>query len=277
MVAYGWDPRVRRRSYLGAMSVAGEVGRSVDLEILLVEDDPTDARLLVELLQHADVCTYGLRTVNTMADGERALVEEKVDVVLLDLSLPDSDGLRSVERVLAVAPSAPIVVLTGRDDYKLGLQAIEAGAQDFLVKGGVKGTTILRCAQWAVARAAVGSRRREPARWESLERTVAAMAIIDNELKVRAVNATFTTVTGFTEDAVGGTPLTELVDVADIVEFVLDLRATLRGEAPVRLVDVRLRTKGGRVFLCRLNFARIDPCEDEPPALLLMVTPDSGG
>ncbi len=259
------------------MSVEGEVGGSEELEILLVEDDPTDARLLVELLQHADVCPYRMRTVNTMADGERALVDEKVDVVLLDLSLPDSDGLRSVERVLATAPSAPIVVLTGRDDYQLGLQAIEAGAQDFLVKGEVKGATILRCAKWAVARAAAGSRRREPERWESLERTVAAMAIIDNELRVRAVNPTFTTVTGFTEEQVGGTPLTELVEVADIVEFVLDLRSTLRGEAPVRLVDVRLRTRGGRVFLCRLNFARIDPSEDEAPALLLMVTPDTGG
>lgn len=261
----------------GAVSAEDAAGEGEALEILLVEDDPTDARLLVELLQHTDVCVYGLRTVNTMADAERALVDEKVDVVLLDLSLPDSDGLRSVERVLSVAPKVPIVVLTGRDDYQLGLKAIEAGAQDFLVKGGVKGDTVLRCAQWAVARADAGSRQREPGRWESLERTVAAMAIIDNELKVRAVNATFTTVTGFTESAIEGTPLTELIDVADIVDFVLDLRATLRGEAPVRLVDVRLRTKGGRVFLCRLNFARIDPSEDDPPALLLMVTPDTGG
>ena len=89
------------------------------------------------------------------ADAERALVEGAFDVILLDLS-PDCDGLVSVERVLARAPKTQIVVLTGRDDYQLGLRAIAAGAQDFLVKGELKGNTILRCAQWSIARAAAG-------------------------------------------------------------------------------------------------------------------------
>src|SRR5215204_3738572 len=124
------------------------------LSILLVEDDPTDTRLLLSLLDHADVCDYQLHVVGTAADAERALVERSFDVVLLDLSLPDCDGLVSVERVLARSPATPVVVLTGRDDYELGLRSIQAGAQDFLVKGEVKGNAILRCAQWSVARAA---------------------------------------------------------------------------------------------------------------------------
>ena len=86
------------------------------LSILLVEDDPTDTHLLLSLLDHADLCEYQLRAVVSAADAERALADERFDVVLLDLSLPDCDGLDSVERILAHSPSTPIVVLTGQGD-----------------------------------------------------------------------------------------------------------------------------------------------------------------
>jgi PAS domain S-box-containing protein len=242
------------------------------LSILLVEDDPTDARLLLSLLDHADLCEYELRAVGTAADAERALVESAFDVVLLDLSLPDCDGLMSVERVLARSPETPIVVLTGRDDYELGLRSIEAGAQDFLVKGEVKGNTILRCAQWSIARAAAPSASGGEQRWSVLDRTVAAMAVVDRELKVVTANPAFVEATGRDEDQLRRLPLTELVETDDIVGFVLDLRATLRDEAPTRLVDVRLRTAEGEVPV-HLNFARIAPLEGDAPALLLVITP----
>lgn len=243
------------------------------LSILLVEDDPTDTRLLLSLLDHADLCEYRLHSVGTAADAERALVERSFDVVLLDLSLPDCDGLVSVERVLARSPSTPIVVLTGRDDYELGLRSIEAGAQDFLVKGEVKGNTILRCAQWSIARAASGPGvNAADERWAIIDRTVAAVAVVDRELKVVTANPAFVEAVGRSEDQLARLPLTELIETDDIVTFVLDLRATLRGEAPTRLIDVRLRTADGEVP-ARLNFARVSPLDDEAPALLLVVTP----
>jgi two-component system, NarL family, sensor histidine kinase UhpB len=243
------------------------------IAILLVEDDPTDTRLLISLLDHADLCEYSLQAVATAADAERSLVHGDFDVVLLDLSLPDCDGLVSVERILRVAPTTPIVVLTGRDDYELGLRSIEAGAQDFLVKGEVKGNTILRCAQWSIARAASGSAA-PPAeeRWASIDHTVASIAIIDQELKIVMANPAFVSATGRSEAELARLPLTELVDVDDIVGFVLDIRATLRDEAPTRLVPVRFRTPVGEQE-ANLNFARITPLGDEAPRLLLMISP----
>jgi PAS domain S-box-containing protein len=222
------------------------------LSILLVEDDPTDTRLLLSLLDHADLCDYRIHAVTTATDAERALSTGRseggsggapdgdFDVVLLDLSLPDCDGLGSVERILAVAPSTPIVVLTGRDDYELGLRSIEAGAQDFLVKGEVKGNTILRCAQWSIARAAAGGPPDEAAtRWEAIEQTVAGVVVVDHELKVVSANPAFVVATGRTEADLRALPLTELVETEDIVGFVLDLRATLRDEAPTRRRSAR--------------------------------------
>jgi PAS domain S-box-containing protein len=244
------------------------------IRIRLVEDDPTDTRLLISLLDHADVCEYRLQTVGTAADAERMLVNDQYDVVLLDLSLPDCDGLPSVQRVMAVAPATPIVVLTGRDDYDLGLRSIEAGAQDFLVKGEVKGNTILRCAQWSIARAAAGflGPDHDP-RWTAIERTRAGIAVIDRELRVVTANPSFVSWAGHPAADLARRPLTEFIEVDDIVEFVLGLRATLQGEAPTRQVDVRFVVAAGDAQQARLNFARIDPLEDEPPLLLLVVSP----
>jgi PAS domain S-box-containing protein len=250
------------------------VSEAEAIRILLVEDDPTDTRLLISLLDHADVCEYRLHSVATAADAERMLVNDAFDVVLLDLSLPDCDGLPSVQRVLAVAPGTPIVVLTGRDDYELGLRSIEAGAQDFLVKGEVKGNTILRCAQWSIARAqSGGGSALGDERWGVVDRTAASVAVIDRELKMVTANPAFVDFTGHSAAELARRPLTELIEVDDIVEFVLALRATLRDEAPTQQFDVRFRAGSGELEPCRLNFARIEPRDDEAPSLLLIISP----
>jgi PAS domain S-box-containing protein len=244
------------------------------ISILLVEDDPIDTRLLISLLDHADVCEYTLQAVQSASDGERALTNGAFDVVLLDLSLPDCDGMVSLQRILAVAPGTPIVVLTGRDDYQLGLRSIEAGAQDFLVKGEVKGNTILRCAQWSIARAgSLPAVKGDEDRWLLVDRVAAAVAVIDQELKIQSANPAFEALSGRSEVELARLPLTELVDVDDIVEFVLDLRATLRDEAPVRLVNVRFRTPDRAAVPVRLNFARIAPLDGDAPRMLLVITP----
>jgi PAS domain S-box-containing protein len=252
------------------------VAEADKISILLVEDDPVDTRLLIQLLDHADVCDYTMQAVATLADAERSLVTSDFDVVLLDLSLPDCDGLVSVQRVLSISPRTPIVVLTGRDDYELGLRSIEAGAQDFLVKGEVKGNTILRCAQWSIARAAAGPRGEgEADRWVVIDQTVAAIGVVDRELKVVTANPALVELSGRSERELARRPLTDLIEVEDIVSFVLDLRATLRGEAPVRFIDVEFVPREGSPVRCTLNFARIAPPDEEESTLLLVITPTS--
>ena len=122
--------------------------------VLIVEDNPGDAALLCDLLgetEPAPVVTVAERVSEACArlaasDGSA------VDVVLLDLTLPDARGLETVARVRATAPHLPIVVLTGLDDEALAVRAVQAGAQDYLVKGTVTGAGVRRAVRHAVER-----------------------------------------------------------------------------------------------------------------------------
>src|SRR5580704_2767872 len=106
-------------------------------KLLLVEDDPGDARLLREMFNEREAHSHNteLTHVQSLRDAERHLSEREVDIVLLDLGLPDAHGLTAVRRAQAAAPRVPLVVLTGLDDETVAAQALQEGAQDYLIKG----------------------------------------------------------------------------------------------------------------------------------------------
>ena len=123
-----------------------------NLRILLVEDNPADADLLQEVLSQVD---GGLEI--TLADRLSKAVEfltkgPPVDAILLDLGLPDSVGLATLERLNSVASHLPILVLTGLEDESLGIEAVRHGAQDYLVKGQTRPNMLLRAIHHAVER-----------------------------------------------------------------------------------------------------------------------------
>ncbi len=103
--------------------------------VLLIEDNPGDARWLSEMFRDQQASSTRLTLVQTMSEAEALLTTDVFDVILLDLSLPDAEGIAAVGRVRRAAPSTPLVVLTGTDDEALVTQALRAGAQDYLVKG----------------------------------------------------------------------------------------------------------------------------------------------
>jgi len=124
---------------------------NTQIRALLIEDNPGDARLIQEYVAEAasDLC---LHHAGTLAQGLQHLEEDHVDVVLLDLGLPDGQGLDNCRELLAAAPTVPIVVLTGLDDESVGIQAMQAGAQDYLVKGQVDGELLVRAMRYSVER-----------------------------------------------------------------------------------------------------------------------------
>ena len=131
----------------------GEVPRAA---LLLIEDDREDAVLVEALLEEA--AEHGERTgtgalvwAPTLEAANRFL-EAGPACVLLDLGLPGTSGTGAVERVVAAAPEAAVVVLTERDDERLGLEALARGAQDYLVKGAVDGSLIARSVRYAMER-----------------------------------------------------------------------------------------------------------------------------
>ncbi len=120
--------------------------------LLLVEDNAGDARLLREMLHDAGAHITKMTHSETMAEAERHLAETLFDVVLLDLGLPDTQGLEAVRRARAIAPRVPLVVLTGLDDESLATQALQAGAQDYLIKGQIETRGLLRALRYAIER-----------------------------------------------------------------------------------------------------------------------------
>ncbi|MEO5884536.1 MAG: response regulator [Candidatus Limnocylindrales bacterium] len=128
--------------------------------LLVVEDNPGDARLLREMLHaqgsHDSILTH----VESMGEAERYLASGTVDVILLDLGLPDAQGLDAVRRAHTAAPHIPLVVLTGLDDESLAVQALQEGAQDYLIKGQIESRSLLRALRYAIERKILEDGRR---------------------------------------------------------------------------------------------------------------------
>lgn len=127
------------------------------LRVLLVEDNPGDARLLREYLSVSDTVRFEIETVSRLSEAMDATRARDFDIVLLDLSLPDGSGLDTYATLAREAPDLPIVVLTGLDDDALALRAVQAGAQDYLIKGQANESTLARSLLYAVERHRVQS------------------------------------------------------------------------------------------------------------------------
>ena len=108
------------------------------ITVLLVEDSAGDAELITLELEEAEQVTFQVQHVSRLAEALEVLERGDAQAVLLDLGLPDSQGMATFERARATAHHMPIIVLTGLEDEQLGVRAVQAGAQDYLVKGQVR-------------------------------------------------------------------------------------------------------------------------------------------
>jgi DNA-binding response OmpR family regulator len=115
-----------------------------------VEDNPGDARLIREMLKEAAAAQFELVHVVRLDEALKLLGEASFDVLLLDLTLPDSQGLDTFFRVYRQAPEVPIVVLTGLADEVIGVESVKGGAQDYLVKGQVDSNLLARALCYAI-------------------------------------------------------------------------------------------------------------------------------
>jgi serine phosphatase RsbU (regulator of sigma subunit) len=121
------------------------------LSLLLVEDDRGDAVLVEDLIADA-VADIEVVWAQSMAHAERALASARPDCVLLDLNLPDANGIDALDRIAKRDATVPIVVLTGLNDEYFGASAVAAGAQDYLVKGRVEPEMLRRALLYAIER-----------------------------------------------------------------------------------------------------------------------------
>jgi DNA-binding response OmpR family regulator len=123
--------------------------------VLLIEDNPGDALLVRLMLERAWQDGFELDHAQTLAEGLARLAVSNPSCVILDMSLPDADGLHGLHQVLTRSAAVPVVVYTGRDDEQLAVRAVAEGAQDYLVKGAIDAASLRRSLLYAAERARV--------------------------------------------------------------------------------------------------------------------------
>ena len=181
------------------------------MKILLVEDNPGDARLVQLAFSEVPDWAIALTHVDRLADAEARLIVDCFDAILLDLSLPDSHGLATVERVRSAAPDVPIVVLTGFADDAVALEALHVGAQDYLPKG-TDGPTLMRALRYAIERyGAERATQQAERRYRDLFDDAPAMYVITRHDAIGPIvtdcNGLFLRTLGYARDEVIDKPL----------------------------------------------------------------------
>lgn len=218
------------------------------LRIILVEDEPGDAGLIRYSLQSTGFADH-LRWVQSLA--ELANLETAADIILLDLNLPDSSGIRTVKRCKALVPDTPIVVLTGHDDMDFSLKTLEAGSQDYLVKHNLDVDTLIRAIRYAIER-----HQLERQLHRSQELMTAAieggnLGVWEWDLKTGEFNRSdqFLTTLGFTADdpelTFDVTPFLGRIHASSQSTFDDALNHYLQGETPRFQCEFRFQHKAG--------------------------------
>jgi diguanylate cyclase (GGDEF)-like protein/PAS domain S-box-containing protein len=191
--------------------------RAIKKKVLLIEDNPGDVRLLREMVTDQGLRNMRLTHVASMRAAEKLLSETEVDVILLDLKLPDDNGLGALRRAHAAAPRVPLVVLTGLDDVALATQALLEGAQEYLVKGQFETRGLQRALRYAMQ-----NKRMEDALF--IEKTRAevtlncvgdAVVCTDVAGNITSLNLVADKMTGWSSHEAAGRPLSDVIRILD--------------------------------------------------------------
>ncbi len=172
------------------------------IAVLVVEDNPGDAALIRFTLNEPEAGNFKITHSTTLADAVQRLGQASFDVILLDLSLPDSRGLDTVLSIRRAAPETAVVVLSGLDDEDLALEAVKCGAQDYLVKGKGEGESLRRAIRYAIERQKIEADMRLAE--AVFNNSDTGIAVTDPSGLIVRANPAFTRITGYDSDEVQG-------------------------------------------------------------------------
>ncbi len=183
----------------------------------MVEVNQGDARLLHEMLGEQGLPKTALTVTQTLSEAERYLAGSPVDIILLDLGLPDAQGMEVVRRAQAAAPHVPLVVLTGLDDESLASEALKEGAQDYLIKGEIEPRSLMRALRYAIERktmeeALFGEKELAQVTLNSIGE---AVVCTDTAGNITFLNLVAEKMTGWTREDSAGRPMADLIQILD--------------------------------------------------------------
>ena len=156
---FGSKQRIARRRACGMMASARNAVRGArtnmdakPIQLLLLEDNPGDARLIRELLKEVGGAAFEVTPAGRLEEARQAVAARSFDIILTDLTLPDSRGLEAFRSLRIIAPTTPVVVLSGVDDEELAISAVREGAQDYLAKSRLEPHLLGRAIRYAIER-----------------------------------------------------------------------------------------------------------------------------
>ena len=225
------------------------------IRILLIEDEPGDAGLVEISLRNANVICFELTWVETLIEAKESLHKQKFDVLLLDLSLPDSSGLDTLKTAQIIASEIPIIVLTGQNDTDFALTALKEGAADYLVKGDFSDDSLIRTIRYTLQRAEMEMRNRLLV--AALEATANGVVITDRNATIKWANPAFTKLTGYTlEEAIGHKPAELVKSGVHGKGYYRKMWKTLLAGKPWR-GEIINKHKNGKLYHEELNIAPV--------------------
>jgi PAS domain S-box-containing protein len=195
------------------------------IKTLLVEDNESYSRLVVKMLAGTGNGGFDIETVDTLAKGISFLEEKVFDLVLLDLHLPDSDGLKTFTEIHERCPGIPVIVLTGTSDEDTAVKAVQLGAQDYLVKGEMEILQLARSIKYALERQREINKRKltEQALFEEKERLAVTLTSIgdgvittDTEGRVTLINRVAERLTGWSHADAEGRFIEEVFFIVNV-------------------------------------------------------------
>lgn len=214
------------------------------VRVLVVEDDDFDAQILQRMFTKEKRGSFAITHKMRMSEGMEHLASGDVDIVLLDMGLPDADGLDIVRRAKTVAPEVPVIVLTGLEDEALAADAMKAGAQDYLIKGQIESRALPRALRHAIDRQRMQSET-DQIRTHQLEFKDNFLSHVSHELR-SPLNAIYQFVT-ILLDNIAGELNTEQREYLNIVHrnvkqlqaMIHDLLEVSRGQAGKLTIEVQ--------------------------------------
>lgn len=242
-------------------------------DILLVEDNPLHIRLVKSMIADIWPEPNGLRIAKRLESAITELQEKRPDCVLLDLLLPDADGLEAVNAVLAVDHDVPVVVLSSHDDDELALQSVREGAQDYLVKGTIGPEGLARAVRFSIHRQRI-SRQGVSSVPTMPDLVSPGVAIVDAEGVMVALEPEVAGMLGVDADELSGASVADLTHPNDVAGWKSALQRAASGSAPESVI--RIRHASGNDLRARVELTRLMGAESVSYLMRLYPLPPEG-
>ncbi|MDX2003585.1 MAG: ATP-binding protein [Chitinophagales bacterium] len=222
------------------------------IKILLIDDDEDDFVLTRDLLTSYDNTAFSLNWASNYLQGENALKSNAYDIYLIDYRLGNQSGLDLLEYANSLGIAAPIIVLTGKGDRSIDIEAMQLGAADYLVKGEIDARILERAIRYSVEKSRnTKILQEQELKYRTLfERSIDAICITNLEGNISDCNQSFADLFGSIQIAPNGNHLSSLfVDKAELFKFENELKKT----GVVKNVDVSLKSKDGLPIICSIS------------------------